>query len=88
MRRIGIVAAALGIWGACTAGKPAGGPDGGAGSGGTSLRCLGATTCRSGSTTSVFACEPNHTPGRQVTTCKDDTGLQPRPLRFPQLRRR
>jgi hypothetical protein len=73
VRRIGIVAAALGIWGGCTAGTPAVGPDGGAGSSGASLRCLGNTTCRSGTPTKVFACEQNHTPGPLVTTCKDDT---------------
>ena len=74
MRRIGIIAAALGIWGGCTAGKPAiVGPDGGAGSVGTAFRCLGSTTCRGGAlnSTSIFECEPNQTPGKLLRVCDD-----------------
>jgi hypothetical protein len=78
VRRIGIVAAALGIWGGCTAGKPAPvGPDGGAGAAGTTFRCLGNTTCGGardgGAPTSVFECEQNHTPGKLLMDCADDT---------------
>jgi len=73
--RIGIVAAALGIWGGCAAGKTTSGTgsDGGADAAVTSFRCLGNTTCRVGDSTRVYECEPTHAPGKMLATCDAGT---------------
>src|SRR4029079_8109681 len=40
---------------------------------GTPSGRMATTTCGSGFPRSFYKCEPNHTPGPEVTTCGDDT---------------